>query len=199
VNNGSMGDIPVLAAAISDIGVLKLSVAPRPEAQVMLRVVWQCFNSTGYRTGIFEGDVNLNPDGMFHISSTDNELYVLGCNTLVYTNSGVRGRYRYTSYTGCVAFSNDSSSPMDRACAGVGCCHVDIPPGLTDNVLTLKDGVSFSHVDQAFRPCDYAFIVEKGNYTFKASDLTSMPLNQTMPLRLDWAIRDNGTTSISCA
>ena len=58
---------------------------------------------------------------------------------------------------------------------------------------------TWTRANQTFCPCDYAFIVEKGNYTFKASDLVShtpdnrLPLEYwTMPLRLDWAIRDNG-------
>ncbi|TVU51624.1 hypothetical protein EJB05_03064, partial [Eragrostis curvula] len=199
VNNGSAGGIPVLATTSDPIRVLSLSVAPRPEARVMLPVTWQCFNKTGDITGSFYGDVNVNPDGAYRISNSDNELYILGCNTLAYTNNGVRGRYSYSFYTGCVAFSNDSSGPRDGACDGVGCCHVEIPPGLTDNTMSMKSGGSWSHADQEFCPCDYAFIVEKGNYTFRASDLTTMPHNQTMPLRLDWAIRDNGTTSVSCS
>ncbi|TVU50358.1 hypothetical protein EJB05_01727, partial [Eragrostis curvula] len=194
INSGTAGgEMPVLATTNNQtIRVLNLSVAPWPEARVMLPVAYQCFNSSGDRIKRFTGDVNVNPDGVYRISNASNELYVLGCNTLAYTNSGVRGRYKYTYYTGCVAFSNDLSLPRDGACAGVGCCHVDIPPGLTDNKMTLAaDG--WSHKDQEFCPCDYAFIVEKGNYTFRESHLTSMPL------RLDWAIRDYGTTSMTCA
>ncbi|KAL6851953.1 hypothetical protein ACP4OV_020138 [Aristida adscensionis] len=201
VNNGSAGLMPVLATTTTtqSIRVLSLSVAPRPEARVMLPVAWQCFNSTGDFTGYFYGDVNVNPEGVYRISDTMNELYVLGCNTLAYTRSGNRGRSRYMFYTGCVAYSNDSSGPRDGACAGVGCCHVDIPPGLTDNTMSMSYGGAWSHANQEFCPCDYAFIVEKGSYTFRASDLTSMPQNQTMPLVLDWAIRDNSSTSMWCA
>ncbi|CAM0949182.1 unnamed protein product [Alopecurus aequalis] len=186
--------------------VLSLSVMPRPEARVMLPVAFQCFNSTGGTTDYSYGTVDINPLGVYRISNTHNELFVLGCNTEIYINSGPPGRYKYSYYTGCVAYCNDSRSAQDGACAGIGCCHVDIPPGLTDNWMSLASGTAgyaWSHVDQEFSPCDYAFIVEKGNYTFKADDLTKMPTTQTMPLRLDWAIRDsniNSTGSMySCA
>ena len=89
---------------------------------------------------------------------------------------------------------------QDGVCAGIGCCHVDIPPGLTDNLMHMfSDRGTWSHANQSFCPCDYAFIVEKGLYTFRASHLRSMPRTQTMPLVLDWAIRDNGSASMSCA
>ncbi|KAL6623584.1 hypothetical protein ACP70R_033463 [Stipagrostis hirtigluma subsp. patula] len=202
VNNGSSGDVPVLATTTQAIRVLNLSVAPRPVARVMLPVAWQCFNSTGGLTGYFLGDVNVNPEGVYRISDTMNELYVLGCNSLAYTKGGPvsNGRQNYMYYAGCVAYSNSSSGPRDGECASIGCCHVDIPPGLTDSVMSFfYDDGGWSHAGQEFCPCDYAFIVEKGHYTFRASDLTGMSQNQTMPLVLDWAIRDNSSTSMSCA
>ncbi|KAL6623585.1 hypothetical protein ACP70R_033464 [Stipagrostis hirtigluma subsp. patula] len=200
VNNGSSGDVPVLATTSQAIRVLNLSVAPRPVARVMLPVAWQCFNSSGDFTGYFYGDVNVNPEGVYRISDAMNELYVLGCNTLAYTKGGNRGRSRYMYYTGCVSYSNDSGGPRDGACAGIGCCRVDIPPGLTDSVMDFEYSGSWSHANQEFCPCDYAFIVERGHYTFRASDLTASTFkNQTMPLVLDWAIRDNSSTSMSCA
>ncbi|KAL6622431.1 hypothetical protein ACP70R_032310 [Stipagrostis hirtigluma subsp. patula] len=200
VNDGSSGDVPVLSTTSQAIRVLNLSVAPLPVARVMLPVAWQCFDSTGGLTGSGLNDVNVNPNGVYRISGAMNELYVLGCNTMAYTRSGtsIHGRYHFLYYTGCVSYSNDSSGPRDGACAGVGCCRVDIPPGLTDNVMYFWN---WSHAGQEFCPCDYAFIVEKRNYTFRASDLTASTFqNQTMPLVLDWAIRDNSSTSsMSCA
>ncbi|XP_066338603.1 wall-associated receptor kinase 2-like isoform X2 [Miscanthus floridulus] len=208
-NNGSAGEILVLATTDQTIRVLQLSVSPVPEARVLLPVAWQCFNTTGDVTGSYSGDVDFNREGVYRISNTQNELFVLGCNTYAYTN-GVRvhnSRFRYKYFTGCITVTNDATDPRDGACAGLGCCHVDIPPGITDTSMSMP---GWSHANQDFCPCDYAFIVEKGNYTFKVSDLlsTHIPNNQTMPLhvdwtmplRLDWAIRDNGSTAaVSCA
>lgn len=193
--NGSGGLTPVLAD--TGIEVLGLSVMPHPEARVRLPVAWKCYNSTGDGIGLSYGTVKFNPAGVYRISDTHNELFVLGCNTLMYTNSGPRGRYRYSFYTGCMTYCNDSRSAHDGECSGVGCCHVDIPPGLTDNWMQFGNEGIWSHADQEFSPCDYGFIVEKGQYTFRASDLTTMSVNQTMPLRLDWAIRDSNISSVS--
>ncbi|CAL4985901.1 unnamed protein product [Urochloa decumbens] len=205
-NKGSAGDVPVLVAKTNmTIRVLDLSVAP-PEARVLLPVAWQCFDPAGNITGSYYGDVNFNQHGVYRISNTRNELYVLGCNTLVYAK-GVKiqgGRFEYAYYAGCVSAVNDTNDPKDGACAGLGCCHVEIPPGLTDTTMSMwSDNGTWSHANQSFCPCDYAFIVEQSNYTFRASDLLQsnnnrpMETDSTMPLVLDWAIR--GNTSISCA
>ncbi|KAL5229859.1 hypothetical protein ABZP36_028635 [Zizania latifolia] len=187
--------VPVLAN--TKIEVLSLSVMPRPEARVRLPVAWTCYNSTGGLTGGSNGTVDLNQAGVYRISDAYNELIVLGCNTLAYTNSGpADDRYHNSFYTGCVSYCKDSRSAQDGKCAGVGFCHVEIPPDLTDNWMHFE--TSWSHANQTFSPCDYAFIVEKEQYKFKVSDLTTMPVSQTMPLRLDWAIRSN-IRAMSCA
>jgi hypothetical protein len=53
------------------------------------------------------------------------------------------------------------------------------------NVYTHKARLGYS-------PCDYAFLVDRSNYTFHTADL-KMDINTTMPVWLDWAIRDNLT------
>jgi hypothetical protein len=213
-NGSAGGEIPVLAGTNPTIPVLSLSVAPLPEARVLLPVAWQCFNSTGGRTGEYTGNVDFNQAGVYRISNVYNELYVLGCNTLIYVkgvkNQGGAGRFNYKFYSGCVSVTNHPDDPQDGACAGLGCCHVDIPPGLTDTTMTMFDSGYWSHANQEFCPCDYAFIAEKGSYNFLASDLTTrvprssnqttpLRVDWTMPLRLDWAIRDSDNASISCA
>jgi hypothetical protein len=173
---------------------------------VLLPVAWQCFNSNGTRTGGYYGTVDFNNHSVYRISDTRNELYVLGCNTLIYVKGGKNdvGRFNYKLYSGCVSVTNGPADPQDGVCAGRGCCHVDVPPGLTDTTMSMGYKGDWSHKNQEYCPCDYAFIVEKGNYSFKASDLlsTHLPDNRTkrqrvdwtMPLVLDWAIRDG-----SCA
>ncbi|CAN6334086.1 unnamed protein product [Urochloa humidicola] len=188
------------------IKVLDLSVAPLPQARVLLPVAYQCFDPAGKRTDRYSGNVDFNKQGVYRISNTQNELYVLGCNTMVYVK-GTKiedGRFDYASYASCVSVVNNATDPQDGACSGLGCCHVDIPPGLTDTIMSMWDNNgSWSHANQSFCPWDYAFIVEKGKYTFRASALLQSSKNRpmdkdsTMPLVLDWAIR--GNTSISCA
>ncbi|EEC66594.1 hypothetical protein OsI_32810 [Oryza sativa Indica Group] len=142
--------------------------------------------------------VDFNRDGMYRISHTRNHLVVLGCNTLGYVGSqrrsGVVGSdYDSASYTGCLCYCNDSSSAVSGDCDGVGCCQVNIPPDITDNTVSF-DGTYSHERNLDYSPCDYAFLVEKDNYTFSTADLR-MNKNRTMPVRLDWAIRDNLTCS----
>uniref|UniRef100_R7W8X9 Wall-associated receptor kinase galacturonan-binding domain-containing protein n=1 Tax=Aegilops tauschii TaxID=37682 RepID=R7W8X9_AEGTA len=164
--------MPVLPASTGVVRVLTLLVMPRPEARVMLPVSWTCYNSAGNTTAVsLDGRVNFNKDNVYRISNTHNQLFVLGCNTFVYTMSWCTAHCNdplsamYTLYSGCTTYCNDSRSAQDGA------------------------------------PCDYAFIVEKGSYTFRAADL-HMEKHTRLPLRLDGAIRDsnvNSTASLSCA
>jgi hypothetical protein len=149
---------------------------------------------------------------VYRISNTSNELVVLGCNTFVYTNSGPWSRSWYSFYSGCISYCDNEGSATDGACAGIGCCRVDIPPGLTDNDMTFfgassenaRYSSSWSHALMDFAPCDYAFIVEKNTYTFRASDLKMNGSSTTKPLVLDWALRgsdpkSNLTDKMTCA
>uniref|UniRef100_A0A0D9XHA5 Protein kinase domain-containing protein n=1 Tax=Leersia perrieri TaxID=77586 RepID=A0A0D9XHA5_9ORYZ len=191
--------VPTLAATSKDIKVKSLVVDPRPEAKVMLPVAYQCYNSSGNVTGSFDGDVQLNDKGVYRISDTRNKFVILGCNTVAWTqngNSQGRGLYSSLYYTGCVTYCRDSESARDGKCAGVGCCHVDIPPELTDNVVAFQTWPRGAQVD--FSPCDYGFLVARDEYRFLRADL-NMERNRTMPVWLDWAIRDtdNNASSVS--
>ncbi|KAM0926517.1 hypothetical protein ACQ4PT_003561 [Festuca glaucescens] len=178
------------------VRVLSLNVTPRPQIRVETKVAYECFDALGADAGNFAGALNLSANStqdVYRISNSGNELYVLGCNTFIYTGSGVPARNAQSYYGGCVAYCKDAEGPKDGACEGIGCCHVDLPPGLTDTSMQLNQG--WSHEGLEYSPCNYAFIVEKGSYSFKAADLRDMPRNQTMPLLLDWAIRDSTSCS----
>lgn len=127
--------MPTLAATSLSI-VQNLSVESPPMAKVMLPVAYKCYDDPT-KTQDFNGEVELNKTGVYRISDELNMLVVLVCNTMVYTKNGNSegGLYPYLYYTGCIAYCNDSRSAQDGKCAGAGCCHVDIPGGLTDNTL----------------------------------------------------------------
>uniref|UniRef100_J3N0K1 Protein kinase domain-containing protein n=1 Tax=Oryza brachyantha TaxID=4533 RepID=J3N0K1_ORYBR len=186
--------VPTLAATNYSlpIQVKNLSVAPTPVVQVMLPVAYRCYDSQNTITKEFNGTTDLNKDGVYRISDTQNMLVVLGCNTLAYNKNGDtqgKGPYSGLYYTGCVSYCNDSQIAQDGMCSGVGCCHVDIPPGLTDNVVTFNSWNRSFQV--GFSPCDYSFLVAKDEYQFRRSDLNK-DLNRVKPVWLDWAIRDGG-------
>ncbi|KAK8451193.1 hypothetical protein SEVIR_6G167900v4 [Setaria viridis] len=187
------GGRPVLAGATAPIPVTHLSIRTAG-LRVMLPVGWECFNASDEVRAWSDGDVRLNRDDAdaYRVSSAHNQLVVLGCNTLGYIQ-GQRDEgndYSFAYYTGCLSFCNDSGSAADGACAGVGCCRVDVPPGITDNKMNFR---AYNHKERlGYSPCDYAFFVDRENYTFHTADLR-MEINRTMPVWLDWAIRDNLT------
>ncbi|XP_051202597.1 wall-associated receptor kinase 2-like [Lolium perenne] len=174
------------------VRVLSLHVQPRAEVRVMLNVAFQCFKPDGNVIWQYNGGVNMTENSVYRISSAENQLFVLGCSTFIYAGSGPPGLHSRSYYGGCVAYCKDSSTPQNNACDGIGCCRSNIPPGLTDTQMQLS---TWSHKGLEYSPCNYAFIVEKDYYSFRAADLLGMPKNKTMPMRLDWAIRDSG---LSC-
>ncbi|XBJ21721.1 hypothetical protein VPH35_000227 [Triticum aestivum] len=191
---------PVLAG--TSLRVLKLSLDP-DESQVMLPIGWECYNASDpsdtYENWDY-GETTMNNDGVYRISNTHNMLVVVGCNTLGFALSKpTKGsNYKYAYQTGCVSFCNNSASAQDGLCDGVGCCHVNIPPGLTDYYFNFHEYDHSAMMD--YSPCDYAFLVDRNNYTFQRSDL-KMNTNQIMPVWLDWAIRVNDSISediLSC-
>lgn len=182
---------PSLAGTTRSVPLDHLSIRTA-EARVMLPVASQCYNTSDVVYDYSDGDVQFNNDGVYRISNTHNQVVVVGCNSLGYTRGQRKegNDYSYAYYTGCMSFCNNSDSAVDGSCVGVGCCHVDIPPGFTDSTMTFR---TYTHVGRLdFSPCDYAFFVDRDNYTFHTSDL-KMDRNRTMPVWLDWAIRDNLT------
>ncbi|XP_040384192.1 wall-associated receptor kinase 2-like [Oryza brachyantha] len=191
------GGVPFLAAGadMKPIQVTGLSVETA-EARVMLPIAWQCFNSSDVVYSSSNGLVQFDERGVYRISSTRNHLVVVGCNTMAYTENqpNAGDDYGYDFFTGCLCYCNSSRHASSGACSGVGCCQVDIPPGLTDNSMVFDE--SYSHQSKLqFSPCDYAFLVEKESYSFSTGDLR-MNVDRKMPVTLDWAIRDG---SLSCS
>uniref|UniRef100_A0A0E0M6I8 Protein kinase domain-containing protein n=1 Tax=Oryza punctata TaxID=4537 RepID=A0A0E0M6I8_ORYPU len=198
VSNGSGAGGPIAVLAGTSIQVTRLSVEAAAESQVMLPVGWQCYNSSDPKNAYdwSYATTEMNRDGVYRISNTHNMLVVLGCNTVGFTASmrSEGGTYSRSYYTGCMSYCNNSASAQDGQCAGVGCCHVDIPPGLTDSYVNFREYDHAGMLD--YSPCDYAFLIDRTNYSFRRADL-KMDRNQTVPVWLDWAIRENG--SMSCA
>ncbi|KAF7092614.1 hypothetical protein CFC21_095080 [Triticum aestivum] len=200
---GGGADKPFLTDAkmrSEPILVLNLTVTPRARVRVMVPVAYQCFDATGNMTNRFDGQLRVNPVGVYRISDTANELFVLGCDAFIYAGRGSRRRQNpesYSYFSGCVAYCNSTKSARDRKCNGVGCCRVGIPQALLDTRMTFGD---WPHAGMDFSPCNHAFIVERNHYVFQAADLKRTPdpaKPWRMPLWLDWAIR-NGNNSLSC-
>lgn len=69
-------------------------------------------------------------------------------------------------------------------CSGIGCCQVDIPPGMRN--ITVYTQV-FPNSSLNWGNCSHSFVVKNGFYNFSTTDLQSFPHN-TVPLVLDWTV-----------
>ncbi|XBH67209.1 hypothetical protein VPH35_095626 [Triticum aestivum] len=169
--------------------------------RVMLPVAHQCLDAAGS----FDGGLTVSKLGVYRVSNTANELVVLGCNTLIYASRGksrsqVQNASTTAYFSGCVAYCNKAQKARDGMCNSIGCCRVEISPLLTSTRMRFEKW-PHARIDMK-HPCSYAFIVQKDHYVFKAADLGRTPepdpaKRWSMPLWLDWAIRD-GSNSSAC-
>ncbi|CAM0870214.1 unnamed protein product [Alopecurus aequalis] len=142
-----------------------------------------------------------NNDGVYRISKAKNYFFVLGCATLGFLESKPRplagdGNITYfAQLAGCACYCDDSKSAVSGECSGVGCCQANVPPDLVDNFVRFDPAAINVSSSISISSCDYAFLAEKDSYTFNKADL-SVDLHRSprsMPVTLDWAIRDNLT------
>ncbi|CAM0870220.1 unnamed protein product [Alopecurus aequalis] len=171
------------------------------EARAWLPVAWQCYDSSGKANSSANGDLQFNNDGVYRISKAKNYFFVLGCATLGFLESKPRplagdGNITYfAQLAGCACYCDDSKSAVSGECSGVGCCQANVPPDLVDNFVRFDPAAINVSSSISISSCDYAFLAEKDSYTFNKADL-SVDLHRSprsMPVTLDWAIRDNLT------
>lgn len=100
------GGTPVLFGTTRAVPLSNLSISTA-EALVMLPVAWQCYNSSDEVYDVDYGDVQFNKAGVYRISNARNQVVVVGCNSLGYTESqrSEGNDYSYAYYTGCMCFS----------------------------------------------------------------------------------------------
>ncbi|TVU39796.1 hypothetical protein EJB05_13236, partial [Eragrostis curvula] len=174
-------------------------------ARVLLPIAYQCYNesSTSYANYSY-GTVSFNRQGVYRISDKLNELVVIGCNTQAYISSvpvanKSAAPYPYDIYTGCISYCLSAESVIENWCAGVGCCRVDIPAGLTETWVTFG-GYPHNKYFLPFSACSYGFLVDKRTYNFTRADL-QMSAGRRVPVWLDWAIRpsDAAAPKLTCA
>ncbi|KAJ1255425.1 hypothetical protein BS78_05G269800 [Paspalum vaginatum] len=170
------------------------SISPETgEARVFTFPSWLCYD-TPSTFSTYEGSVNLSDP--FLISATSNEFTAIGCNTLAL----LKGTSRYA---GCVTYciSIQDAADDDDTCTGNGCCQIPISPNLSNLAVNWNGASNGTYENPAwsYSSCSYAFVAEKAWYNFKRQDLIREENNTffervrgTIPLVLDWAIRDDG-------
>jgi hypothetical protein len=120
----------------------------------------------------------------FTISNTKNVFVAVGCDTYAY----FKGFQNHDPFSmGCMSICKSISNVANHSCSGIGCCQVDIPPGLKN--FTLKAYSFNNHTGiSSFSPCSYAFVVKQDQFNFSPDYLYTLKDNETLPMVLDWAI-----------
>ncbi|CAJ1971951.1 unnamed protein product [Sphenostylis stenocarpa] len=126
----------------------------------------------------------------FTISSTDNKFVSVGCDTYGYLNNYINN-VKYS--TGCLTRCNDenqvniqSMQTSKGECSGIGCCQVDIPPGMTNISIQAFSFKNFSYSSN-LNSCSSSFVVKNGNYTFSLDDLKKLPFDKA-PMVVHWRV-----------
>ncbi|KAK7303667.1 hypothetical protein RJT34_14579 [Clitoria ternatea] len=121
----------------------------------------------------------------FSISSVENKLVTIGCDSYGYIQSVYNGE---TYTTGCLTRCNGHTREIaDGTCSGIGCCQVDVPPAMK-NVSIHADYFLNSTTD--WGNCTASFVVKDGSYNFSTKDLSNFEYEK-LPLVLDWTVGEN--------
>ncbi|XP_045810749.1 putative wall-associated receptor kinase-like 16 [Trifolium pratense] len=156
-----------------------------------LRVAWpiasDCYNEKGKPENEINQEISLT---YFHISPTRNKFIAVGCDIFGALDAFDSWGNHYA--TGCVAYCNKpNDTEANQSCSGIGCCEISIPQGhhqlLTKVVYIANTILDNNHSSvHDFNPCGYAFLVEKGYYSFKPTDLSLK--KKEFPVVLNWAL-----------
>ncbi|CAJ1971956.1 unnamed protein product [Sphenostylis stenocarpa] len=147
------------------------------QMDVLFNVSWFC-NIENYANYWLE-------TASFSISSEKNKFVTVGCDSYGYLNS-VFGEKTYS--TGCLTrcYSSIEDSLIENGtCSGIGCCQVDIPPGMQNITV---EASSFPNSTN-YLGCSYSFVVKQDSYKFSVTHLRKFP-NESLPLVLDWTVGD---------
>ena len=153
------------------------------QIDIMMHNAMDCYNSAGSpmisttrKQGI------RNP--IFTISNNKNKFVAVGCDTYGYLK-GFKNEERFT--TGCLSVCESKSNLVNGTCSGIGCCQMEIPGGLKNITVEANSFESHRNVVD-FNPCSYAFVIRGDKFNFSSDYLTTLQINETLPMVLDWAI-----------
>ncbi|CAN6382123.1 unnamed protein product [Urochloa humidicola] len=184
-----------------DIEIISISLEAG-EMRVFSPVSYICYNSSNTTESDGFSSWSLYFVATFLISPTRNVFTGIGCDTLALFAGREDGSYLSGCVTSCVSLHEAAQDGEE--CTGLGCCQTSVPTNLTTVDINWGNNNSYTPTNQAWRysPCNFAFIAEKGWYHFKRRDLTRLANktftdrvgnNKTVPMVLDWAIRDGGS------
>jgi hypothetical protein len=146
------------------------------QLDILVYVAYQCFNETRMDS--------LLKVPAFTISNTKNVFVAVGCDTYAYFY-GFQNNDPFSM--GCMSVCQNISNVANHSCSGIGCCQVDIPPGLKNFTLEAYSFKNHTEIS-IFNPCSYAFVVKQDHFNFSSDYLSTLKDNKTLPMVLDWAI-----------
>jgi hypothetical protein len=161
--------------------VIVTNISIQGQLEILMYVAHQCFNGLGMLPHDNKHSLRVTA---FTISSTKNVFVAVGCDTYAYLN-GFQNNDRFSM--GCMSICKSISNVANHSCSGIGCCQVDIPPGLKNFTLEAYSFKNHTGIS-SFSPCSYAFVVKQDHFNFSSDYLYTLKDNKTLPMVLDWAI-----------
>ncbi|KAF8409855.1 hypothetical protein HHK36_002373 [Tetracentron sinense] len=132
--------------------------------------------------------ISLPEDGPCTVSDTSNSFMAIGCDTVaVITDDD-------TFTSGCVSLCATQSSIANGSCSGIACCESAIPKGKRYLELGTSSMFGYKNVF-GFNNCTYAFVVEKGSFTFVEPYLRDFLKTADIAMRLEWSISNNSCST----
>jgi hypothetical protein len=156
--------------------VIITNISIQGQLDILMYVAYQCLNKTGFHSWL--------RFPTFTISNTKNVFVAVGCDTYVYFY-GFQNNDPFSM--GCMSICQNISNVPNHSCSGIGCCQVDIPPGLKNFTLEAYSFKNHTGIS-SFNPCSYAFVVKQDHFNFSTDYLYTLKDNKTLPMVLDWAI-----------
>ncbi|KAI3689219.1 hypothetical protein L2E82_47172 [Cichorium intybus] len=146
----------------------------------LLPISYRCYDKSYKVTSSAKPKIQLT---RFHVSSTENLLTVVGCDAQASMMKPKGDGY----YTGSLSMT-DCDKLSRGSCLGMGCSQVPVPPYVTSFRIHTQSNTRGENVGNwSYNNCTYAFVVEKGRYTFRKTDFDKFP-KRAFPVVLEWSI-----------
>ncbi|KAI3841935.1 hypothetical protein MKW92_034043, partial [Papaver armeniacum] len=177
-------DPPKVFLGMNDDKIEVLSISDTEFRVKNTAIAAKCYDDQTGKLVVDNPSYNLNLRATpFTISYTKNMYAGVGCN--------IWAGFFYPTTRGCVSKCANKADIVEGSCSGSGCCQANVPKGL-NNISEAIRNVTSEFPIQSFSQCNFAFLVETGQYTFQGSDLQldgrlTKP-DMDIPLVLDWAI-----------
>ncbi|CAA3028557.1 Serine threonine kinase [Olea europaea subsp. europaea] len=164
---------------LGEIEVIDISLLG--QMSIAASVASDCYDKSGSPVN---GSISELALSEFHISGTQNEFTVIGCDTHAYLQSSDKWKQRIV---GCVSLCGDIKDVVNGSCSGIGCCQSSI----------LRDLRTFRLILQVFKitlgwklSIHVAMLLwlKQRLLSSRLLDLKDLQKQKTVPVVLDWSI-----------